>query len=73
MNQSEIAIICTSIEREYEAAWRALYEYTEVAAHQVINAKYERMGELMENLSCHVGKEEAAKILLRTMEKAPEH
>jgi hypothetical protein len=55
---------------EAEAAFQGLYGYAEVARHEVIHQKLERVGEVFEQLKEHMGEEEAAQFMLDTMEQA---
>jgi ABC-type Fe3+-citrate transport system substrate-binding protein len=68
-HQSEVAALCARIQAEHEAAWQALYGYGYAAAHAFIHAKYERMGELVENLGYHVGEEAAMELLVRVLDQ----
>lgn len=49
-NQSEVARLKAQLNAECEAARLAMYGYAEVARHEVITAKMERMGALHEQL-----------------------
>lgn len=67
-NQSEVARLIQQIDAEYYSAQWGLSGYAEVARHEVINAKYERLGELVEQLGQHVGEEEAMGVLVKAMD-----
>lgn len=74
-NQSEVARLMQQLDAECEAARLAMHGYAEVARHEVITARMERMGALHEELRAIVGEEEAVKVLVRAMdgkEKVPE-
>jgi len=45
-----------------------MYGYAEVARHEIINAKYERMGELVAELEKHVGRKEAVGVLIGVLD-----
>lgn len=67
-NQSEVARLIQQIDAEYCSAQWGLSGYAEVARHEVINAKYERLGELVEQLGEHVGEDEAMEALIGVMD-----
>lgn len=67
-NQSEVARLIQQIDAECEAARLAMYGYAEVAKHEAITARMERMGALHEELRAIVGEEEAVKVLVRAMD-----
>ena len=69
-NKSEVARIRRQIELEYEAAQRGLYGFAAGAGkHQFITAKMENMGRCHEALIKLVGEQEAAKLLVETLER----
>ena len=67
---SEVARLRERLRLEAEAAFQGLYGYAEVARHEIIHQKLERVGEIFEQLKQHIGEEEAALFMLDTMEKA---
>lgn len=67
-NQSEVARLIQQIGLEYQSAQWGLSGYAEVARHEVINAKYGRLGELVEQLGEHVGEDEAMGVLVKVMD-----
>jgi len=58
-NNSEVARIRAQIEAECEAMQRGLTSYAITAQHRFINARYDRLGALQEELARHVGEQEA--------------
>lgn len=71
-NNSEVALIRQQMEAEYEAARLAMYGYAEVAKHEIITAKYDRLGGLLERLEDSVGKDNAMKTLIEVMDREPQ-
>ncbi len=67
---SEVARLKECLRLEAEAAFQGLYGYAEVAKHEIIQQKLERVGEVFEQLKQHMGEEEAASFMLDVMEKA---
>ena len=67
---SEVARLRERLRLEAEAAFQGLYGYAEVARHEIIHQKLERVGKIFEQLKEHIGEEEAALFMLDTMEKA---
>jgi hypothetical protein len=67
---SEVARLKECLRLEAEAAFQGLYGYAEVAKHEIIHQKLERVGEVFEQLKEQIGEEEAALFMLDTMEKA---
>lgn len=59
MAQSEVARIRAQIEAECEGFRRGLHGYAITAKHQFIQARYERLGQLQEDLARYVGEHEA--------------
>ncbi len=69
-NQSEVARLVHQLDAECQAAHLAMYGYAEVAKHEYITSRMERMGALHDELRAIVGEEEAVKVLVRAMEKS---
>lgn len=67
---SEVARLRQQLRLEAEAAFQGLYGYAEVARHEIIQQKLERVGEVFQQLKGHIGEEEAALFMLEAMEKA---
>ena len=67
---SEIARLKECLRLEAESAFQGLYGYAEVAKHEIIHQKLERIGEMFEKLKLHMGEYEAARFMLEAMEKA---
>ena len=61
MAQSEVARIRAQIEAECEGMRRGLYGFAITAQHQFIHARYERLGQLQDELAAHVGEQEATR------------
>jgi hypothetical protein len=66
---SEVARLKECLRLETEAAFQGLYGYAEVARHEIIQQRLERVGEVFEQLKEHIGEEEAAMFMLDTMEQ----
>ena len=69
MNLSEVARLREQIERECQAMNLALYGYSEVAKHQIINRRYSAIGKYQDQLETLVGEEAAATIVVETYNK----
>jgi len=67
---SEIARLKECLRLEAESAFQGLYGYAEVAKHEIIHQKLERVGEVFEQLKQFMGEDEAASFMLDAMEKA---
>jgi hypothetical protein len=67
---SEVARLKECLRLEAEAAFQGLYGYAEVAKHEIIHQKLERMGETFEQLKQHMDEDEAALFMLDTMNQA---
>ncbi len=67
-NHSEVARLMQQLDAECEAARLAMTGYAEVAKHEVITARMERMGALHEELKSIVGETEAVKALVKALE-----
>lgn len=65
---SEVARLLWRIEEEYEAAQRALTGYAITGPHEYITARMEGMQRCHEELQALVGKDEAIKLLVETLE-----
>lgn len=63
-NKSEVARLMRRIDEEYEAAERGLSGLAQVAQHEFITARMERIGEHYEDLQQLVGEEEACRLLV---------
>ena len=61
---SEIARLRRQIELECEAMRLALEGFASVASHQIIEQRYNRLGQFQADLEKHVGKEEAKSIVV---------
>jgi len=67
---SEVARLKECLRLEAEAAFQGLNGFAEVAKHEIIQQRLERMGETFEQLKQHMGEDEAALFMLDTMDKA---
>lgn len=67
-NQSEVARLIQQIDAECQAARLAMTGYAEVAKHEAITVRMERMGALHEELRAIVGEREATEALVRAMD-----
>lgn len=69
MGQSEIAHLLKQIDLEYGAAREALIGLASGAAqHEFITARMERLSFYQEELSQHVGSQEAARLLVERLD-----
>ncbi len=60
---SEIARLKENIETECRAINQALYGYTALAKHTIINHRYQALGKHKEDLKKIVGEDEACRIM----------
>lgn len=67
---SEVARLKECLRLEAESAFQGLYGYAEVAKHEIIHQKLERMGETFEQLKQYMDEDEAASFMLDTMNQA---
>ena len=67
---SEVARLKECLRLEAESAFQGLYGYAEVAKHEIIHQKLDRIGEVFEQLKEHMGEDEAAQFMLDMMDKA---
>jgi len=67
---SEVARLKECLRLEAEAAFQGLYGYAEVAKHEVIQQKLERVGEAFDQLKEYMDEDEAALFMLDAMNKA---
>jgi len=66
----ELQRIISEIDDQYNAAWQALYGTSQgTAQHNFINARFDRMAELADELATHIGHEDAYLTLIKRMEK----
>lgn len=70
MPESEVARLLESIRLSYESAYLALHGPAMVAKHEFITKRMENMQQAHEQLQTIVGKEEAAKLVVQTLEKS---
>ena len=67
-NQSEVARLKAQLDAEYQAARLAMTGYAEVARHEYITTRMERMGALHEELRGLVGDEKATEALVKALD-----
>ncbi len=61
--QSEVARIRAQIELECEALHRALHDFAVTASHDIINQKYESLGQRQEQLGHFIGEQASRDVL----------
>ena len=66
---SEMTELLQRIEEECQAMQRAMYDYACVASHDVIQARYNTLGQYETALAEHVGDEKATALLIETYER----
>jgi len=67
--QSDIARLKAQIDAESAAAWNGLHGLGLVARHKFIHSKYERLGQLGDQLERIVGKDAAIDTIIDSMNK----
>ena len=67
---SEVARLKECLRLEAEAAFQGLYGYAEVAKHDIIQHRLEKVGEFFVQLKVHIGEEEAASFMVDALERA---
>ncbi|MBA2677053.1 MAG: hypothetical protein H0U76_01430 [Ktedonobacteraceae bacterium] len=68
-NNSEVARLKERIEQECQAMYSALNGYAVVSNHDVINHRYDMIGDYQQQLEALVGSTEAARITVETYQK----
>lgn len=63
---SEVARLRQAIEAECESIHLAMHAFRMTASHDVINSRYNGIGNYMEELKLLVGEQEAARIAVET-------
>jgi hypothetical protein len=66
MNMSEVDAIRKRIALECEALQRMMNEFHMTGSHDIINKKFRALTPLHEQLSSHVGEQEATRIAVET-------
>ncbi len=61
--QSEVARIREQIEVECESLHRALYDFATMASHDIINQKYDSLGQQQEQLGQIIGEQASREVL----------
>jgi hypothetical protein len=69
-NQSEVARLRQQIEAEYQAAAQAMTGFSQVAKHEFITARIERIGVHQEHLAALVGEQASMQIVCEIFEDA---
>lgn len=62
-NQSEVAHLKAQLDEERKALFQGLYGLSEGARHQIINARYRRIQDVLDDLEKHVGADEAMRLV----------
>jgi hypothetical protein len=68
----EVARLVRQIELEHEAAKQALTGFSQMAKHQYITARMERIAALKDILTPKIGEEAASKIVMEVLEREGE-
>ncbi len=69
MSKSEVAQLREKIELEIQAMRRVFDGYAVVSRHDVINHKYDQIGEYVDQLQLHMDKEEALLLLVKALDQ----
>jgi hypothetical protein len=67
--QSEVANLIALIDAESESLFQALHSFSKTASHELINARYGRLGQLGNQLGQHIGKDVAIDIIAKSVDK----
>ena len=69
-NQSEVAYLMQQIDQEWQAAFYGMHGLAQgISQHDFINARYSRIGQLQDQLAEHVGEEQAATLVVQSMDR----
>lgn len=68
-NESDVQRLLSQIDTEYTSAQQGLYGLAESARHAFITAKYNRIGELQEQLDDLVGHDQAMSLTIAQLNK----
>jgi ribosome assembly protein YihI (activator of Der GTPase) len=72
-NESEIQRLMALIDAEYYSAFSALHSTSlGTSRHAFINAKYDRIGELSDELGQLIGKDEVMKLVIEQLDSSNE-
>lgn len=67
---SEIAQLMQQIDAEWQAAFYGMHGLAQgISQHDFISARYSRIGELQNQLAEHVGEEQAATLVVQSMDR----
>jgi hypothetical protein len=69
VNTSEVATIKQQIAEHYQSAQLAMHGYAEVSRHELINARYDRIGKLVDKLGEHMGADNAMSLLIMLLDE----
>lgn len=68
-NQSEVASIMAQIDAESEAMFRVLNGFSQTASHEFISARYNRLGQLGDQLGQYIGEDEAIGVIAKSIDR----
>ena len=61
--ESEVANLMAQIDAESESMFQALNSFSQTASHQFISARYDRLGQLGDQLGKYIGEDAAIGII----------
>lgn len=67
--QSDLGRLIQQIDAECSAAFQGLHGYSQMASHQFIEARYNRIGELQSDLAQLIGDDQAMDIVINSFNK----
>ncbi len=67
MSKSEVAQLKEKIDLEVQAMKTGFTGYAAVAQHDIINHKYEQLGDYQKQLEQHIGAKAAAEVVLEAL------
>ncbi len=67
--QSEVSYLKAQIDAESAAAWSALYGPAQIGGHDFITARYDRLGQLGDQLGRIVGADVATDIIAQSLDR----
>ena len=68
-SHSEVADLMAQIDAESEAMFQALNGFSKMASHESINARYNRLGQLGNQLGKYIGKDAAIGVISDAMNR----
>jgi hypothetical protein len=66
---SEVVRLREQIEMQSKAAWQGFYGYAQVGRHEIINRRFEQLGESLELLSREIGPDAAIAVVAEALER----